>query len=58
MLVYFQDLYHEPDTSDIGMMHVEKKWQLNSRGKFAGFGQGKKNLGIIIYIVINKWHAC
>jgi hypothetical protein len=26
--------------------------------KVAEFGQGKKNLGIIIYIVINKWHAC
>jgi hypothetical protein len=42
MLVYFQDLYHEPDTSDIGMMHVEKKWQLNSRGKLQNLAKEKK----------------
>ncbi len=57
MLVYFQDLYHELDTSDIGMMHVEKKWQLNSRGKLQNLTKEIKNLGII-YIVINTWHAC
>lgn len=57
MLVYFQDLYHELDTSDIGMMHVEKKWQLNSRGKLQILAKEKKHLDII-YIVINTWPAC
>jgi hypothetical protein len=42
MLVYFQDLYHELDTSDIVMtMHVEKKWQLNSRGKLQNLAKEK-----------------
>jgi hypothetical protein len=56
MLVYFQDLYHELDTSDIVMMHVEKKWQLNSRGKLQNLTKEKKNLGIIIHC--DKHMAC
>jgi hypothetical protein len=37
MLVYFQDLYHELDSSDIG-----KKWQLDSRGKLQNLTKEKK----------------